>query len=128
MARRNKLALYYFLSAIGLFALGYGLAWFSEQSLFSREVFPKKSVEVVPMPTPTPTPDTDFQTIRQSSRPTPKASLKSGRQYTVQPGDTISSIAGKEGVDWEELAKLNDIPYPYNVTVGQVLSVPDGRQ
>jgi LysM repeat protein len=116
MDRRSKLALRYFLLAIALFVGGYGLAWFSEQSVFSKEVFPTKTEQATPQPNTSASPasDPDGQ----------KASAKPGRQYTVQSGDTISAIAGANGVSIEELAQYNDIPYPYNLTVDQVIVIP----
>jgi LysM repeat protein len=41
--------------------------------------------------------------------------------YTVQPGDYLASIALRFGLDWRDLAALNDIAYPYVVYNGQVL-------
>lgn len=120
MASRNKLAFYYFAGAVTLFAAGYGLAWFSEQPLFSKEVFPQ-GAQTVPKdePSRTPLPDEGTQDDTQ-------ASVKPGRQYEVQPGDTISSIAQANGLGFEELAKYNDIPYPYNLAVGQIIVIPEG--
>lgn len=117
MDRRSKLALRYFLLAICLFVGGYALAWFSEQPVFSKEVFPAKT-EQTPQPEASATPsinDPDSE----------KASAKPGRQYTVQPGDTISAIAGANGISIEELAQYNNIPYPYNLTVEQVIVIPE---
>lgn len=119
MDRRSKLALRYFLSAITLFVMGYGVAWFSEQSVFSKEVFPA-SAQSTPQakqsddPKPTKTTDPGGE----------DASAKPGKQYTVQPGDTISAIADANAITFEELAQYNDVPYPYNLTVGQVIVIP----
>lgn len=46
--------------------------------------------------------------------------------YTVQPGDTLSSIARRFGTTWPELAALNNISNPNVIHVGQVLQVPGG--
>ena len=119
MDRRSKLALRYFLSAILLFATGYGLAWFSEQSVFSKEVFPNKAQSTPAAQSPeSPSPN------RTKDPGGADASAKPGRQYTVQPGDTISAVAGANAISFEELAQYNDIPYPYNLTVGQVIVIP----
>lgn len=109
---RSKLALKYFIAAIFLFVAGYGLAWFSETPFFSKEVFPKKLPSVAASNTAAP--DTEK-----------KASAKPGREYTVQPGDTISKIAQANGLAFEELAQYNDIPYPYNLVDGQVIIIPE---
>jgi LysM repeat protein len=42
-------------------------------------------------------------------------------EYTVQPGDTLSGIARKSGVDVHQLIKLNDIPNPQLIYPGQKL-------
>lgn len=41
--------------------------------------------------------------------------------YTVRQGDFLMQIARTYDIDWEQLAELNDIPYPYVVYPGQVL-------
>ncbi len=112
-ANRNKLAFYYFLAAVVLFAGGYGLAWFSDQPFFSKDVFPKQQ-----------------QAAKQTATPEPvggnekKPSAKPGRQYTVEQGDTISTIASQNGIAFADLAKYNNIPYPYNLTPGQIIVIP----
>ncbi len=46
-----------------------------------------------------------------------------GRQYRVQPGDTLYSIAWRLGVDYRRLAKWNNIRDPHKIYVGQSLIV-----
>jgi LysM repeat protein len=112
-ANRNKLAFYYFMAAILLFAGGYALAWFSEQPVFSKEVLPKSHTAAKPTATP------------EAAKPDEKkASTKPGTQYEVEQGDTISKIAEDNGIDFEELAKYNNIPYPYDLTPGQIIVIP----
>lgn len=111
-ANRNKLAFIYFLAAAVLFAGGYGLAWFAEQPFFSKEVFPP-SQTVKPTETPEPV-----------NRDQKKPSTKPGTQHEVEQGDTISSIAERNGIGFEELAEYNKIPYPYNLTPGQIIVIP----
>lgn len=119
VASRNKLAFYYFAGAVVLFAAGYGLAWFSEQPLFSKEVFPRSAEDrSKDGSTETPLPNEGTQTDAP-------ASVQPGRQYEVQPGDTISSVAEANGLGFEELAEYNDIPYPYNLAVGQIIVIPE---
>lgn len=48
--------------------------------------------------------------------------------YTVQPGDTGSSIAGELLGDqqaWQRIAELNDIPPGATLNVGDVLRIPE---
>lgn len=44
--------------------------------------------------------------------------------HTVQPGDTIWSIAQKYNVTVEELVNFNNLPFPEQIFVGQVIDVP----
>jgi LysM domain-containing protein len=117
VASRNKLAFYYFAGAVILFAAGYGLGWFSEQPLFSKEVFPRSAKQDTAKPSETPVAD-------EGTQGQTEASVKPGRQYEVQPGDTISSIAEANDLSFEELAQYNGIPYPYNLAVGQIIVIP----
>jgi len=44
--------------------------------------------------------------------------------YTVQSGDTLSSIALKYNVTVQELASANDLKEPYQIFVGESLCIP----
>lgn len=45
--------------------------------------------------------------------------------YTVKSGDTLSAIGSKYGVNWKDIANLNNIPGPkYIIYTGQVLKIP----
>ncbi|MGE5221682.1 MAG: LysM peptidoglycan-binding domain-containing protein [Omnitrophica WOR_2 bacterium] len=44
--------------------------------------------------------------------------------YTVQRGDYLTGLAEQFGTTWQELARLNDIVYPYTIYPGQVLKLP----
>jgi LysM repeat protein len=45
--------------------------------------------------------------------------------YRVVRGDTLSLIGGRFGVDWEELAEINDLADPNVIGIGTVLLIPD---
>lgn len=48
-------------------------------------------------------------------------------EYTVESGDTLSSIAQKElgsSGRWKEIAELNNLSEPYRIKRGQVLKIP----
>ncbi len=45
-------------------------------------------------------------------------------EITVRRGDTLSQIAGKYNTSYEYLAKINNIPNPNLIYVGQTLKVP----
>ncbi len=46
--------------------------------------------------------------------------------YTVKPGDTLTRIATAQGVDFQQLVRLNNIANPNAIRVGQVLKLPGG--
>ena len=69
-----------------------------------------------PSPTPVPT-----VTPQPTSTPLPTSLPVT---YTVQQGDTLSSIAARYGVSAVELAQLNGIAFDAQPTVGQVLTIP----
>ncbi|MBK8899721.1 MAG: LysM peptidoglycan-binding domain-containing protein [Anaerolineaceae bacterium] len=45
--------------------------------------------------------------------------------YVIRPGDTLATISNRFEVSVQELAEVNDITNPNNITVGQVLVIPD---
>lgn len=47
--------------------------------------------------------------------------------YTVKSGDTLSGIGQRLGLPWQEIAKLNNIPDPDHIEVGQKLKLPGNR-
>jgi murein DD-endopeptidase MepM/ murein hydrolase activator NlpD len=50
-----------------------------------------------------------------------------GTWHTIQPGDTLISIARKHNIkDWKELQKINNISSPKHLKIGQEIFVPDG--
>ena len=55
-----------------------------------------------------------------SSKSRQKSSLRA-ETYQVKKGDTLFSIAFRSGMDYRALARLNRIPEPYTIYVGQVL-------
>lgn len=46
-----------------------------------------------------------------------------GSTYTVQRGDTLSSVAARFGTTWEQLAEINGLANPNFITVGEVLKL-----
>jgi LysM repeat protein len=44
--------------------------------------------------------------------------------YTVQPGESLYSIAQLYGTSWQTLASYNNIQYPYGVVTGQTIRIP----
>lgn len=59
---------------------------------------------------------------RLNGNTTPSLPESSGT-YTIQKGDTLSSIARKYGTTYQKLAELNGIQDPSKIYVGQVLKV-----
>lgn len=71
-----------------------------------------------PVATATPSP-------AESPQPTTAPTAAPGGQtYTVQPGDTLFSIALSFGLTVEELAQANQITDPSTIYAGQVLIIP----
>jgi len=50
------------------------------------------------------------------------------KTYKVEAGDTLYAIGIKLGVDWNEIAKINDIEPPYSLSTGQELKIPEGNK
>lgn len=50
--------------------------------------------------------------------------VSSRRRYRVQPGDTLSLIGARFGVDWREIARANNLDNPHLIHPGQVLTIP----
>lgn len=58
-----------------------------------------------------------------AARPQPATPTATGT-YTVQRGDSLSSIAAKFGTTWQALQSVNGLPNPNLIFPGQVLRVP----
>jgi LysM repeat protein len=52
---------------------------------------------------------------------------KEGVSYTVQKGDTLSSIAHKTGGKMQDIINANKIADPTRLQVGQTLFIPNGK-
>lgn len=61
------------------------------------------------------------QQVGVSERSTGK--LNRSGHYLVQPGDTLSEIASRYGMDYRVLARYNGLPYPYVIRAGDKLSL-----
>ena len=61
----------------------------------------------------------------QTAAPAPSASPAATAPvyHTVQRGETLASIARYYGVDWQELARANNIANPNRILVGQRLTI-----
>jgi LysM repeat protein len=72
-------------------------------------------------PPPAPLPDDNSSKPNNKKKTTPTSSKKT---YTVQKGDWLYALARKFGINWQTLASLNGITYPYVIHPGQVLKLP----
>ena len=100
---------------------------------------PTYQPQPVQKPQPTPAvqnkPQQTSQDFTIPPNPTTKAPAYSqinkgfykGNTYTVRKGDTMFLIAYISGLDVKELAALNNMKEPYNLSVGQTLKVSNGR-
>ena len=70
-------------------------------------------------PTPGGTPE-----ATPTPEPSPTAELPEFEEYTVQQGDSLSSIAAQFGTTADELARINGITDPNTLDIGQKLQVP----
>jgi len=61
--------------------------------------------------------------------PAPSAPVTAGTSYTVQPGDTLSGIGDRVGINWHDIYNANagTISNPNMIYVGQVLNIPGGN-
>ena len=66
-----------------------------------------------------PAPVTTLNDIKNYYKKYPQGEASSG--YVVQTGDTLYSLAFRAGMDYRELAQLNNISPPYRIFVGQTL-------
>jgi len=51
--------------------------------------------------------------------------VRKSETYTVKAGDTLYSIAWRNGVDYHALARANHIGRDYRISIGQVLMLPN---
>ena len=72
-----------------------------------------------------PAPVTTLNDIKSYYKKYPQGEAGSG--YMVQTGDTLYSIAFRAGMDYRELAKLNNISSPYRIFVGQSLQISNKK-
>jgi murein DD-endopeptidase MepM/ murein hydrolase activator NlpD len=57
--------------------------------------------------------------------PTPSAPTPSvGTPHLVRPGETLAAIGRLYGVDWQTLAKVNQLIDPHHIEVGQAIRIP----
>ena len=73
-------------------------------------------------------PDVNFQTLPVGTEiclPSQVYTCISGRDYIVRAGDTFDSIAERLGITAYEIAERNPGVSSNNLTIGQVLCVPD---
>ncbi|HAA26062.1 MAG TPA: serine/threonine protein phosphatase [Ruminiclostridium sp.] len=99
-----------------------------------EDITPDTSINLTVTPPPgtddEPVPDTTPEATPEATpEPTPEPTQAEIREYTVKPGDTLSSIAREfYGDNWvyvERLGRYNKIPAPYDsIIVGQVLKIP----
>lgn len=61
-----------------------------------------------------------------TSEPAAATQPEPAQTYTVQPGDTLVTIAQRHGTTVEALIEANDLANPELLSVGQVLKIPSG--
>lgn len=73
---------------------------------------------------PTANTETSTNSIPNSADDSGSFTLRSTQKYTVKTGDTLYSIADALNLEWKELAALNELQPPYDLSVGQELKLP----
>ncbi len=96
-------------------------------------MFGKKSSEQSPATIPEETvPPATTQTVEQATVPAVPAietpvelpEVKSTTPYTIQKGDTISGVAYRFGLRWQDVVAVNPGVSPKRLRVGQVIQLP----
>ncbi len=72
----------------------------------------------VPASDQNPSPELDPEPVR------PDNQAATVDTYIVQKGDYVIKLARRFGVDWQELARMNGLRYPYVIHTGEVLKLP----
>lgn len=68
-----------------------------------------------------------FRWVSGGGCPPPAPHNHCGGSYTVQGGDTLRDIAGRHpGLQWQDIARENNISNPDLIFPGQVLRIPSG--
>lgn len=62
-------------------------------------------------------------TAAMPAKPAPHVSEVKSKMYIVQKGDTLYSIAFQNGVDYREVAELNNLKDPSAISIGQQLKL-----
>jgi LysM repeat protein len=76
-------------------------------------------------PTETPLPPTATATITPTSTPSPTATEVWPKEYIIELGDSLWSVAEEFGVTIELLLAYNEIEDPNNVPIGTKLIIPE---
>lgn len=74
--------------------------------------------------------DTTKPTSPSGELTAPTAAVSLPATHTVQRGETLWTIAEKyysSGFNWNDIAKANGLAKPYQLTVGQKLTIPNTR-
>lgn len=73
---------------------------------------------------PTPTAVLSLATAVPTAQPPPSGGTGEAIWHTVQPGETLSSIARRYGTTWQTIARANNLSNPNQIYVGQKLKIP----
>ncbi len=87
----------------------------------TTEPLPTSQPEPTQAPAVTPAP-TEEPTAAPTAEPTEEPASK--KTYTVQSGDHLMQIARNLQLNWQAIATLNNLSWPYTLHPGQVLKLP----
>lgn len=83
---------------------------------------PVQEVPATSAPTATAVPSA--VTAVPTAQPPPSGGTGEAIWHTVQPGETLSSIARRYGTTWQVIARANNVSNPNQIYVGQKLKIP----
>jgi nucleoid-associated protein YgaU len=72
-----------------------------------------------------PPPQTRLLPLLRAAAAAAAAAAPVERTYTVVKGDTLSAIGKKFGVNWRDIASLNQVKNPDLIHPGQVFRIPN---
>lgn len=107
---RRQLSSFAVVVLVALITISIFLLFIALKGLFKKEETPKGENIEAPAPVEEPTEETSNE--------------KNGTTYKVQSGDTLYDIGRKFGIDYEAIAKYNDLNPPYTLKVGEELKIP----
>lgn len=68
---------------------------------------------------------TPSEAAEEATLPTSTENEPASIAHRIAPGETLTAIGARYGVDWREIASINNIPDPDLIAAGRILQIPD---